>query len=72
MRLNIEVNPRTTGFIVELAMNPQTKHEEYGQNPVRDIMPVFSGQTLINTSYFLAVADLRAISLWLTENLEQL
>lgn len=57
----MEVNPRTTGFIAELVRNPQTQHEEYGQNPVRDIMPVFLGQILTNISYFPTVADLCAI-----------
>jgi len=57
----MEVNLRTTRFIAELAMNPQTQHEEYSQNPVRNIVPVFLGQILTNTNYFLTVADLCAI-----------
>lgn len=61
MSLNMEVNPRTTGFIAELATNPQTQHKEYGQNPVRDIVHALLGQILTNINYFLTVADLCAI-----------
>lgn len=66
-----EANPRTTGFVAELALTPQTQHEGYGQTPERHGACAFRANTNKHQLFSHSSWPMCNI-LWLMENLEQL